>query len=112
VFKVKHLVCATGFGGGVPRMPDVPGRVCTCAKRGRIRWLNLAGRKSSRGWFAIRRGLRRVRNTLGRRRWWLGPALPVRFYVPLLADCSLTPLFGVGHDVALDFFSHGVDVTM
>jgi hypothetical protein len=105
-FEVKHLVCATGLGGGVPRMPDVPGRVCTCVEQGCVRRLNSVGRKGSRGWFAIRRGLRQGRNTRGRGRWLLDPALPV------LADCSLTPLFGAGHDVVLNFFGRRVDVTM
>ena len=27
MFDVKHLVFATGFSGGVPYMPDVPGKV-------------------------------------------------------------------------------------
>jgi hypothetical protein len=85
VFEVKHLVCATGFGGGVPRTPDV--FTCETGLRPRV---ELCVQETSRGWFVIRRGLRQGRNTLGRRRWLLGPALPVKFYVLLLADCLLT----------------------
>ena len=28
VFEVNHVVFATGFGDGKPRMPNIPGQVC------------------------------------------------------------------------------------
>jgi len=33
VFEVNHVVFATGFGNGKPRMPNIPGQVCNMQRR-------------------------------------------------------------------------------
>jgi len=70
-FVVNHIVGAIGLAGGKPRMPVIPGRVCTLSRTRFCGLCGTLGRQAIRARSVIRSISDLERATLARRLSWL-----------------------------------------